>query len=86
MAVTYRPYTVGSALPPGSAAPSTPVALPHRGGEPNPSAAALRAQFGDVVQRVDVVWGETSVQIDPARALDVVRWLHEDATQRYDML
>lgn len=86
MAVAFRPYTVGSALPQGSAAPSTPVALPHRGGEPNPSAAALGDQFGDVVQRVDVVWGETTVRIDGARALDVIRWLHDDAGQRYDML
>ena len=86
MAVAFRPYTVGSALPAGSATAATPVALPHRGGEPNPSAAALRAEFGDVVRRVDVVWGETTVLIDGTRVLDVVRWLHDDATQRYDML
>ncbi len=86
MAVTFRPYTVGSALPNGSPGPTTPVAVPHRGGEPNPTAAALRARFGDVVRRVDVVWGETTVQIDGARVLDVVRWLHDDDAQRYDML
>ncbi len=86
MAVAFRPYTTGSALPYDSAPPSTPAGLPHRGGEPNPSAAALRAHFGDVVRRVDVVWGETTVQIDAARALDVVRWLHDDPSQRYDML
>ncbi len=60
--------------------------LPHRGGEANPSAAAVREQFGDAIRRVDVVWGETTVQIDGARALDIVRWLHDDAAQRYDML
>ncbi|GJG88652.1 hypothetical protein tb265_38330 [Gemmatimonadetes bacterium T265] len=86
MAVAFRPYTTGSALPNGSAAPATPAGLPHRGGEPNPSAAALRAQFGDAVRRVDVVWGETTVEIDGARALDVVRWLHDEPTERYDML
>ena len=86
MAAAYRPYTVGSALPNGSAAPSTPVDVAHRGGEANPSAAALRERFGDAIRRVDVVWGETTVQIDGARALDVVRWLHDDATQRYDVL
>lgn len=86
MAVAYRPYSTGSALPSGSVAPSTPVGLPRRGGEPNPSAAALRERFGDVVRRGDVVWGETTVQIDGARALDLVRWLHDDAAQRYDML
>lgn len=86
MAVAFRPYTTGSALPNGAPAPSTPVGLPHRGGEPNPSAAALREQFPDAVRRVDVVWGETTVHIEGARARDVVRWLHDDPSQRYDML
>jgi NADH-quinone oxidoreductase subunit C len=35
---------------------------------------------------VDVVWGETTVVIEAARTLDVVRWLHEDEGQRYDYL
>jgi len=75
----------GSAL--GNApAPASPRNVPHRGGEPNPSAAALRDTFGDVVQRVDVVWGETTVYIRPDRVLDIVRWLHDDPSQRYDYL
>ena len=86
MAVAFRPYTVGSALADGGVAPSTPVGLPHRGGEANPSAKALRDQFGDAILRVDVVWGETTVHVDVARALDIVRWLHDDPGQRYDML
>ena len=86
MSTAYHPYIVGSALPPGSAEPSTPVNVAHRGGAANPSADALRAQFTDAVRRVDVVWGETTVQIDGGRALDVIRWLHDDASQRYDML
>ncbi len=86
MAVAFRPYAAGSALPNGSAEPRTLVGLPHRGGEPNPSAAALRAQFPDAVRRVDVVWGETTVHVDGARLLDLVRWLHDDPTQRYDYL
>jgi NADH-quinone oxidoreductase subunit C len=67
-------------------APATPKNVPHRGGEANPSADALKARFGNAVTRVDVVWGETAVTIDVARALDIVQWLHDDATQRYEYL
>jgi len=75
----------GSAL--GNApAPTSPVKVPHRGGEPNPSAAALREKFGDAIRRVDVVWAETTVFVAPASVLDIVRWLHDDPTQRYDYL
>jgi NADH-quinone oxidoreductase subunit C len=81
-----EPVVAGSALPPGTPEPVTPTGVPHRGGEPNPSAAALRERFADAVRRVDVIWGETTVYIDPARALDVVRWLHDDPSQRYDYL
>jgi NADH/F420H2 dehydrogenase subunit C len=35
---------------------------------------------------VDVVWGETTVVVDRARVLDVVRWLHDEPSQQYDML
>ncbi len=79
-----RVVQVGSHASRVPAAP--PRAVPHRGGDANPSAEALRAQFGDVVQRVDVVWGETTVVIEAARALDVVRWLHDDDGQQYDYL
>jgi NADH-quinone oxidoreductase subunit C len=75
---------------PGSAAPdavlSTPKGVTHRGGIANPSAAALRDNFGDAVRRVDVVWGQTTVLVDPSRVLDLVRWLHDDPSQRYDYL
>jgi len=66
--------------------PATPGKIPHRGGAENPSAAALKLQFPDAVKRVDVVWGETSVYVDGARLADVIRWLHDDAGQRYDYL
>lgn len=69
-----------------SGSPVSPAAVPHRGGPENPSAAALRAQFGDAVWRVDVVWGETTVLVDRARVLDIVRWLHGEDEQRYDYL
>jgi NADH-quinone oxidoreductase subunit C len=52
----------------------------------NPTAEALRARFERAVQRVDVMWGETTVVIDPSRVLEIVRWLHSDPGQRYDYL
>jgi NADH-quinone oxidoreductase subunit C len=60
--------------------------VPHRGGEVNPSAEALRQKFGAAVQRVDVVWGETTVVVDRMRVQDIVRWLHDDPSQQYDYL
>jgi NADH-quinone oxidoreductase subunit C len=71
---------------PGASAPVTPKNIAHRGGAANPSAAALQQKFGAAVRRVDVVWGETSVIVDGARLLEIVRWLHDDPTQRYDYL
>jgi NADH-quinone oxidoreductase subunit C len=71
---------------PGAHPPATPKSVPNRGGAPNPSAAALQQKFGAAVRRADVVWGETSVVVDGARLLDIVRWLHDDPTQRYDYL
>jgi NADH-quinone oxidoreductase subunit C len=85
--VTDGPVIVhpGSAVPDGPA-PATPRNVPHRGGAPNPSADALKARFPDLVRRIDVVWGETSVYVDREYAADVIRWLHDDGGQRYDML
>ena len=76
--------TAGSAAP--DVTPRTPKGLAHRGGEPNPSAAALQARFPGAAQRVDVVWGETTVVVAREALLDAVRWLHDDASQRYDLL
>ena len=67
-------------------APATPKAVPHRGGAANPSAEALRARFGAAVRAVSVVWGETTVLVDGASVLDIVRWLHDDEGQLYDFL
>jgi NADH-quinone oxidoreductase subunit C len=77
-------YPGGAAA--GSPAPSTPVNLPHRGGEKNPSAVAIDTQFPGRVKQVDVVWGETSVTLNSSSVLDVVRWLHDDPSQQYDYL
>ena len=68
------------------AAPRSPKNVPHRGGEPNPSAAALQTRFAGAVRRVDVIWGETTVYVDPARVLEIVQWLHDDQSQLYDYL
>ncbi|MGI8547712.1 MAG: NADH-quinone oxidoreductase subunit C [Gemmatimonadaceae bacterium] len=87
------PYTesfdivsAGDALPADAEQPKTPKAVPRQGGAVNPSAAALRQQFGDAVERVSVVWGETTVYVARGRVGEIVRWLHDDASQQYDYL
>jgi NADH-quinone oxidoreductase subunit C len=82
----FGPIYGGSALADGAAAPATPRNVPYRGGEQNPSAEALRARFGGAIERVDVVWGETTVVVAGPTLLDVVRWLHDDPGQQYDYL
>ena len=76
---------------PGSAdrnapAPVSPRQVPHRGGAENPSAAQVKAKFGSAVRRVEVVGGETTIIVAPETVLDVIRWLHDDPSQRYDYL
>jgi NADH-quinone oxidoreductase subunit C len=66
--------------------PATPTNVPHHGGDANPSGEAMRARFAGAVARVDVMWGETTVIVDRARLLEIVRWLHDDPSQRYDFL
>lgn len=82
------PYAVvrsGAALDSG-AAPVTPRNVPHTGGAENPSASALHEHFGDAVVRSQVVWGETTVYVSPESVLEIVRWLHDDPSQRYEYL
>jgi len=66
--------------------PPTPRKVPHRGGDINPSVAALEARFPGVVVRSQVVWGESTVYISPSSVSDVMQWLHDDPDQRYDFL
>jgi NADH-quinone oxidoreductase subunit C len=82
----FTPVVSGSALGTEVSAATTQKRVLHRGGETNPSAGALQQQFGSAIQRVDVVWGETSVIVDRARLHDLVQWLHDDPGQRYDYL
>jgi NADH-quinone oxidoreductase subunit C len=79
----FMPVLAGSAA--GDVpAPTTPRNVPYKDGAANPSADALRARFGDAISRVDVVWGETTVIVERARVNEIVRWLHDDPSQRYD--
>ena len=68
------------------AQPATQRNVKHRGGEANPSAKALQDKFSSGVKRVDVIWGETIVYVDPASAHEIIRWLHDDQSQQYDFL
>jgi NADH-quinone oxidoreductase subunit C len=72
---------VAPATPPLTSASIIP---PHRGGDENPSADALRAQFGAAITRVEVVWGETVVFVARESLHAVVRWLHD--VEQYDYL
>ena len=80
---SFTPVIPGSGLPAGTPPAATPKKIPHRGGPANPSVDALRAKFGAAIQRVDVVWGETSVVVERSRVAEIVRWLHDDPDQAY---
>ena len=81
---SFTPVMAGAASQ--DAAPASPKNVPHRGGAANPSADALKSKFGAAIRRVDVVWGETTLIVDQSKFLEIVRWLHDDASQRYDFL
>ena len=70
----------------GSAPPTTPKSVSHRDAPANPSAAALAQKFGSAIQRREVIWGETTVYIDPSSVHEIIRWLHDDSSQQYDFL
>jgi NADH-quinone oxidoreductase subunit C len=82
----FTPVMVGGALGADAPAAVSPKQVPHHGGTANPSADALRQQFGAAIRRVDVVWGETTVIVDGARLIEIVTWLKEESSQRYDLL
>jgi len=82
----FIPVVSGSALGSSAPAPASPKNVPQRGGAANPSAEALRQRFGAAIKVVDVVWGETTVVVDRASVHDMIQWLHDDPTQRYDYL
>ena len=84
MSEQFLPVLAGHAAGADSPAPVTPKNVPHRDGPANPSAEALRAKFGGGVVRTDVVWGETTVIVQASQVNAIVRWLHDDPSQRYD--
>ncbi len=86
MSSAFKPYVAGGALPAGTPASATPHNVPYRDGAANPSAAALKQQFSGAVERVDVIWGETTVIVSRDRVHDMIKWLHDDASQQYDYL
>jgi NADH-quinone oxidoreductase subunit C len=64
-------------------------ARPEQPGEVpvHPSVTALRERFGDAVLRHEVVAGdEHIVYLVPARSLEILAWLRDDPSQRYDYL
>lgn len=67
-------------------APITPVNVPRLGAPANPSAATLAARFGADILRTEVIWGETIVYVTKAGLHNIVRWLHDEPTERYDYL
>jgi len=81
---SFLPVLAGHANAGDAPAPTTPKKVPHQGGAVNPGAAALEARFPGAVHRVDVVWGETTVIVAREQLADIVRWLHDDPSQRYD--
>ncbi len=52
----------------------------------NPSAEALRAQFGDAIGRALVSCGDTIVFVRRERAHEALAWLKDTAGQQYDLL
>jgi NADH-quinone oxidoreductase subunit C len=82
----FSPVLAGRAEGGSVTAPTSPHNVPYRDGPANPTADALRARFGGAVSRVEVIWGETTVFVEAARVNEMVRWLHDDPTQRYDYL
>lgn len=86
MSSGFTPVVSGSALGSSAPAPVSPKSVAQRGGPANPSAEALRSRFGAAIKVVDVVWGETTVVVDRALVHDIVQWLHDDPSQRYDYL
>ena len=80
----FETVRTGARSPSGQ--PATQRNIPHRGAEANPSAKALHDKFASAVERVEVIWGETIVYVDPTAVHEVIRWLCNDPSQQYDFL
>jgi NADH-quinone oxidoreductase subunit C len=80
----FEVVRTGASAP--GAQPATQRNVSHRGAAANPSAKALQDKFSAGVKRVEVIWAETIVYVDPASAHEIIRWLHDDQSQQYDFL
>ena len=80
----FEVVRTGASAP--GAQPATQRNVSHRGAEANPSAKALQDKFSAAIKRVEVIWAETIVYVDPAAAHEIIRWLHDDQSQQYDLL
>jgi NADH-quinone oxidoreductase subunit C len=80
----FEVFRTGSLAP--DSQPATQRNVSHRGEPANPSAKALQDKFAAAVKRVEVIWGETVVYVDRASVKQVIRWLQDDPSQRYDFL
>jgi NADH-quinone oxidoreductase subunit C len=73
--------------PAGSPKETPRVPPPPEDLPPHPTVEALRSHFGEAVGRHEVVAGDEHIlYVDPARSLEILRWLRDDADQRYDFL
>jgi NADH-quinone oxidoreductase subunit C len=69
--------------------PQDAPGIPHPAGDlpAHPSVSGLRDRFDEAVLRHEVVAGDEHVVfIDPARSLELLRWLRDDPAHRYDFL
>lgn len=55
-------------------------------GVPSPSAVALRAQFGEAVERVEVCCGDTIIYVARDRVHDILAWLQLTPGQQFNYL
>jgi NADH-quinone oxidoreductase subunit C len=53
---------------------------------PNPSVATLRARFGAAIGAEGVLCGATVVHVARERAHEILAWLRDEPTERYDYL
>jgi NADH-quinone oxidoreductase subunit C len=54
--------------------------------QPSSSAAALRSAFGEAVERVEVSCGDTIVYVRNDKAHEILAWLRDTPSERYDYL
>lgn len=78
-AIDEGPVPSDAAGPTAAGAPADPQA--------HPSVAALIARFGPAIHHHEVSAGDQHVvHVDPARNLEILGWLRDEADHRYDLL